>query len=99
MVILKRDCPVLKELKKALETISGYSITTEEKEKCIKHFSIVKCCCGYGCSRSLVSQLIATRFLSSCSVINTLPYVVYGEDKYRIFGIYDDNKGIRVEIG
>ena len=102
MVIWKKDCPILKELNEALKTISEYSITAKEKEECIKHFSIVKSYCEYGCSRSLVSQLVATRFFNSCSVINALPiiYVLYGKDKHnRIFTIYEDNGGIRVEVG
>ncbi len=100
MVIFKRECPILKELNEALKTMQGYFITDKEKEKCTAHFLALKICCGYGCSRSLVSQLVTTRLLNSCGVINTLPYVAYDpKDNHRIFGIYEDNGKIRVEVG
>ena len=99
MVIWKKDCPILKELNEALKTISEYSITDEEKEKCMRHFSILKCCCGDNCRYSPLSRFVAVRFLKTCSVINALPYVVYGKDNYRIFGIYENDGRVRAEVG
>ena len=101
MVIFERECPILKELNKVLKTIQGYSITNEEKEKCATHFSIlIKCCYGNYCRYSPLSRFIAVQLLETCNVINTLPYVVYDpKDNHRIFGIYEDNRKIRVEVG
>ena len=100
MVIWKKDCPILKGLNEALERISEYPITYEEKERCMKHFLFLKCCCGDHCRYSPLSRLVAVRLRKTCSIINMLPYVRYDpKDNCRIFGIYYEDSKVIIRVG